>query len=664
MSKTRLSRRRFLLVSAIAGTAAAATACGGAAPAPTSAPAATEAPTTAPEPTAAATQAEVATPASKYGQSPALTEKVSAGSLPPVEERLPLSPRVVQPVEEIGQYGGTWRQVHIGASDVMQNYYVFQERPGIFSQDFSQVLPSAFAGWEASDDATQFTFHLREGMRWSDGEPFTADDVLFWYEDVILNDELSPTKPSALKQGGELGLFEKVDDYTFTATFVKPYGAFLNFLPTLFPFAPKHYLSQFHPAYTDQADLDAKVAEAEMGTWTDLWTQQTAFSNNPGTPTLDPWVVTNSVDQPVQVLERNPYYWSVDTEGNQLPYIDRIERTLVPDGEALLLKAIAGDVDFQARRVASLGNRPVVMENQEKGDYRVVDMIFNTANLGTIFFNYSHPNEELRKLFMNKDFRVALSIAIDREEISALVFKGIGRPGQVTASGPYYDEANWNANTGYDADKANQMLDDLGLTERDGEGFRLLPDGSRLSMVNLAFTPWPPDNVEMQQLVKDYWANVGIEMLVTPTDRQLWVTRVTAADFDVASYAQSWGDPGWAPFTRQVFGITANEYWAVMWSLWFASDGAEGEEPPEEVKQLQAMYDEVMAEPDMQARIDLQKQALTIRAQNCWEIGLIGRPLEEQFGIAKNNFRNVPTEDRLVFEPHIAVPSPQFFLKS
>ncbi|NPV09459.1 MAG: ABC transporter substrate-binding protein [Anaerolineae bacterium] len=593
-----------------------------------------------------------------------LAAKVQAGELPPVEERLPLSPRVVEPVEEIGQYGGTWRQVHIGTSDLMQNYYIFQERGGMFSPDFAEIVPAAFAGWEVSDDASEFTIHMREGMRWSDGAPFTADDIMFWYEDVVLNDELSPTKPASLKRGGQLGVFEKVDDYTVKIRFAGPYGAFLNFLPTLFPFAPKHYLSQFHPAYTEKAALDKKVAEAELDTWTDLWAQKVAFSNNPGTPTIDPWVVTNSVDQPIQVLERNPYYYSVDTAGNQLPYIDRFERTLVPDVEALLLKAIAGDVDFQARRIASLGNRPVVMENQEKGDYRVIDMIFNTANLGTIFFNYSHPNEELRKLFRNKDFRVALSIAINRQEISDLIFKGIGEPGQVTSSGPYYDEAAWNANIGYDAEAANKMLDDLGLTERDDDGFRLLPDGSRISIVNIAFTPWPPDNVEMQQLVKEYMADVGIEMLVTPTDRQLWVTRVQAADFDVASYAQSWGDPGWAPFTRQVFGVTAREYWAVMWSLWHASGGAEGEEPPEEVKRLQAMYEQVMAEPDMQKRIDLQKEAMAMHAEYCWEIGLIARPLAEQFGIAKNNFRNVPTGDRLVLEPHISVPAAQFFFKS
>lgn len=660
MSAKELSRRRFLMVSGIASAAAAATACAGATTAPTQAPAAaTEVPTTAPAAAAEAT-------ASKYGESPLLAAKVQAGELPPVEERLPLSPRVVEPVEEIGQYGGTWRMVHIGASgDIGVGNIKWRERPGIYSQDYTQIIPSAFEGWDVSEDATEFTFRLREGMRWSDGEPFTADDVMFWYEGEILNDELVPLKPANLKRAGKLGVFTKVDDHTVMVKFEEPYGAFVNFLPTLYPYQPKHYLSQFHAAYADKEELDKRVAEAEFDTWSELWGAKTTYGNNPGTPTLDPWVVRNTFDQPVQVLERNPYYYSVDTEGNQLPYIDRVERTLLPDLEAVLLKAIAGDIDFQSVRISSLGNRPVVMEHQEQGDYRVVDVLMNTSNLGTIFFNYSHPNEELRKLFLSKDFRVALSIAIDREEISALLFKGIAEPGHVTASGPYYDEANWNANTGYDAESANKLLDDLGLAERDGEGFRLLPDGSRVTIVNLAFTPWPPDNVEMQQLVKDYWAAVGVEMIVTPTDGQLWVPRVRGTEFDVASYAHNYGAPGWPPFTQATFGVTGGEYWAVMWSNWFASGGQEGEEPPEEVKQLQAMYEQVMAEPDSLGRIDLQKQALAIRAENCWEIGLVGRPMEEQFAIAKNNMRNVPCCDEpFVREPHYAVPTAQFFFKS
>ncbi len=654
MLRRELNRREFLRLSALVTAGAVAAACAPSAPAPE--------PTPTPAPAPAEQAPAAAMPETRYREAPMLAELVRQGKLPPVDERLPKEPLVVEPIEEIGQYGGTWRQLHLGTVDRWQNSYLMFERFGKYKPDFSGVDANLAKAWEFSEDGKTITIYLREGLKWSDGAPFTTDDIMFWYEDIILNDELSPTKPSQLKRAGELGVFEKIDDYTFKISFVEPYGAFTDFLPQLIMYQPAHYLKQFHAKYASQAELDAAIQKEGFDSWTDLFGAKTEDFNNPGTPTVMAWVVQNTIEEPVQTLERNPYYWKVDPEGNQLPYIDRVTRTLLSDREALLLKAIAGEVDFQGRRIAGLDNFPVVMENRERGDYRVVPVLSPGTNYGTIFFNYHHKDPVLKDLFHKLDFRIALSVAINRDEINELIFKGQATPSQATAAigTPWYEEQFRTAYIEYDPDKANALLDGLGLTERDEEGFRLRPDGKRLSMVNSVFTPWPPDNVEMHELVKGYWKDIGVEVIVKPTDRQLWVAQVHGLDHDIAAYAANlgfWGNP---PIVRETFAVNeGGQHWAPQWGLWYQTNGEEGEEPPEDVKKLQSLYEKVLGEVSTEKRIELQKEALALHAKNIWMIGLLAEPAIGRFVIVKNNFRNVPDKPFSVTTIHTA----QFFFK-
>lgn len=597
----------------------------------------------------------------KYKEAPMLTELVKAGKLPPVDERLPAEPLVVTPVEEIGTYGGTWRLLHMGAVDVMQLHYPLREFLAKSSPDFTEVVPNVAKAWEFTDNGKAITIYLRRGMKWSDGAPFTADDVMYWYQDVVLNDDLSPTKPANLKRSGELAVFKKLDDYAFKIIFADLYGAFEDFLPTMMPYQPGHYLKQFHAAYASQADLEAAMKKGGFDNWTALYGSKTALSNNPGTPDIWAWIVQNSIEDPVQTLERNPYYWKVDTAGNQLPYLDKVERTLLPDAEAILLKAIAGDTEYQDRRVSSLGNRPVVVQNAEKGGYRVIPTISPNTNYGTIYFNYAHKDEFLRELFNKLEFRIAFSVAINRDEINQLVYKGLATPSAATCAigTPWYEERFRTAYIEYDPDKANKLLDDLGLTKRDAEGYRLRPDGKRLSLINLTFTPWPAENVEVQELVKGYLKDVGIEMIVKPTDRQLWVTQVQAGEHDLASYASNLGFAGNPPMVRTETFLVTYHHWAPPWALWHQTNGAEGVEPPEEVKKLQSLYEQVLAETSAAKRIELQKQALALHAENIWQIGLHNEPDAGRFTIAKNNFRNVPEVAHDIMAYHTAT----FFIK-
>jgi len=664
MSTSRLSRRKFLYLSGLATTASLAAAC---------APAAQPTATTAPEPTATqppegtpAAPAETPTtaPASKYNEAPQLAELVKKGELPPVDERLPKEPLVIDVVEEIGQYGGTWRQLHLGAVDRWQNYYKVAERFGKFNPE-GVIVPNIAKGWEFSEDGSEITIYLREGMKWSDGAPFTADDVMFWYEDIVLNDELSPTKPSQLKRAGELGKVEKIDDYTIKISFAAPYGAFYDHLSTMRMYEPAHYLKKFHVDYATKEELDAAMKEEGFDTWTDLFEAKRAFADNPGTPDVMAWIPQNHVDQPVQTWARNAYYYKVDPAGNQLPYIDKIERTLLPDPEAILLKAIAGDADFESRRIENVQNYPVVMENRERGDYRVILEDNAGSNLGTTFFNYHHSDPVLKELFAEKDFRVAMSIAVDRQEISDIIFKGLCEPSQATVakSSIWWEERFSTPFIEYDPDKANELLDGLGLDKRDGEGYRLRPDGKRLSLIHMLFVVPLFSVVEIHELTKEYWKDIGIEVINKPTERQLWVAQVHALEHDIASYIMNFGHKTQTPIQqRQAFPVEESAtHWAPQWALWYQTDGAEGEEPPEEIKRLQEIYEECLGEPDLDKRNQLIKDACAMHAENLWMVGYVNESDYGRFMVVKNNLRNVP--DHIPGSNALAFNTCQMFFK-
>lgn len=581
----------------------------------------------------------------KFNEAPMLAEMVAQGKLPPVEDRVPQEPLVLEPYIEIGTYGGVWRQMHMGAVDRWQNSYKMIERIGKYNA-LGEIEPCVAKSWAFNGDATEVTINLRKGMKWSDGKPFTTADVMYWWNDVIGNDELSPSKPSQFKVSGQLAEVSAVDDYTFTVKFPESYGAFEIYFASIEPWQPAHYMKKFHKAFAAQAALDQAMEEVGVETWLDLYAAKTAFANNPGTPGLMAWNPIGAVDEPIQVWERNAYYWKVDTAGNQLPYLDAVNRILLPDKEAILLKAIAGEADFESRRIESVENYPTVMANREKGDYRVVLEDNAGGNFGTIFFNFWHEDEILRDLFMNKDFRIALSVAIDRDEINDLIYKGQATPSAATvAKGSiWYDPEFATKNATYDPDRANQLLDSVGLDKKDSAGFRLRPDGERFSVVNLVFTPYPPSSVEIQELVKEHWAEVGIEVIVKPMDRLLWGETVHGLDFDIATYIMGMGHLTQTPLQqRQIVPVSESSVnWGTQWGLWYETNGAQGEEPPQEIKDMYPIWEAALKEPDTDKRNDLIRQMVEMHTDQIWFIGCIAESDLGRWMVVKNNMGNVP----------------------
>ena len=245
-------------------------------------------------------------------------------------------------------------------------------------------MPNIARGWEVSPDGRVTTLLLRRGMKWSDGQPFTADDFVFWFEDLYQNKDVVPIPLPVMTINGKPIAVRKVDASTVQFVAPDPYHALPIVLASVWGvghharygrfglggFAPAHYLKQFHPKYASKADIDKKVAELNVDSWVTLLKNRNNASVNPDLPVVTPWKTTSPINTPRFVLERNPYSIWVDSAGNQLPYIDRIQMTLGENLEIINLRAIAGEYDSQARHI-DIGKLPVLLENQQKGGYRV-----------------------------------------------------------------------------------------------------------------------------------------------------------------------------------------------------------------------------------------------------------------------------------------------------
>ena len=535
----------------------------------------------------------------KYNEAPMLRTMVAAGELPPVEERLPEEPCVYSAewntypkgnVDfEIGRYGGTLRTLRFSpdwACDVFcLNNESLLGTPGIEPID---VRGSVLKDFEMSKDKKTFTFHMRKGLKWSDDVPVTTKDVLFVYEDFLLNKEITPVFPQYMKAAnkvdGEPMKLKVIDDYTFQISFTKPYAAFPSWLSIIAwkgytdLLKPKHYLKQFHPRYTPMEKLEPLIKKEGLSKgewWTlfntkDITNWELTNARAIGFPVLYPFIMKNYT--PTKVLyERNPYYFKVDATGNQLPYIDRMEDTYVAQPEMHIMKVIAGEVDFLMADITTIQDVPLYKENAEKGGYRVLLELYYESEPSCLFLNQTYPDPVWRKIVRDVRFRKALSLAINRKEIVKAVYLG------------QFAEPNDLVPSEYNPGEANRLLDEMSLDKRDKEGYRLRPDGKRLVIPFETAGVYPAD-IPVLEFTKEYWEAVGIKVTIRKIDGGLWGTRGEAnqiqatAMWSTISVPVSWG---WA-FSQGDINVWA---WPLWWN-WWKSAGETGEEPPADVKRL------------------------------------------------------------------------------
>jgi|TARA_B110000046_G_scaffold185826_1_gene229641 peptide/nickel transport system substrate-binding protein len=586
---------------------------------------------------------------------PMFDEAVKSGALPPVDERLPSEPLTQDVTDAIGSYGGTLRRGFLGPSDHNNYTRVVYDALVRHAPDGGQVIPHIAKGWESNDDFSEWTVLLREGMKWSDGEPLTADDIMFWYNSILGNSELTPSTPLWMQNSdGSVAKVEKLSDTSVRWTFGQPNTAFLLALAgqdgadksiNNLVFAPAHYLKQFHPDFASENDLNAKVSDSGFDVWTQLFSVEALphlSGNRPGTAA---WVPLNgsTVADETFTIERNPYYFAVDSDGNQLPYIDSVTFKFFADKETLNLAAVGGQIDMQGRHLA-MSNFPVLMENSDKGGYKVITYPTFGGSDAVLMFNQTYTNDEaIGEILREKDFRIALSHSIDRDAIKELAFLGIGeaRQGVPAPFHPYYpgDEYAFKY-TQLDTDIANGLLDGIGLSERDGDGFRLLPNGDRLDIevgVVPAFASW----ADIGQLVVEDWAEVGVRAHIELRERTPHFAMRVSNDLQVEIWNE---DTTGFPFSGQPkFDPRSNPSLtlAPLVPQWIKSNGAEGMAPPAELQRIMDIIDEgKLSGRDRQ--IELAQELFRIWADNVWEIGTVGlTPMVQGVVVVNSKLRNV-----------------------
>jgi peptide/nickel transport system substrate-binding protein len=570
------------------------------------------------------------------------------GDLPPLEERLPAEPLVVQPYDEIGKYGGLLRMVSIGVEAGNSEYLSVRHVSLVrFLDDHKTIVPFVAKSYEYSDDFTELTFVLRKGHKWSDGHPFTTDDIAFWYNDIILNEELYPSTPTYWVFGGEPMTLEVVDDVTFKFHFAAPAPGFLTFLARAWiqTWQPKHYFEKLHIDYNPDANA---VAEAEgLANWVEYFYKfhgdwQDSYHVY-GIPKLESHILVEETTE-YKIHAANPYFFVVDTVGNQLPYIDEITQSYAPDKELIELKVISGEVDYKSQSIG-VTSLPVLQENTEQGNYSI-QMPLGAASGRMYSFNCTHQDPILREIFSDPRFSRAMSLALDRDEINKVLCYDLCNPQQGVPVHPTVSFAKpewYKVDMEYDPDTANDLLDEMGLTARDANGFRLRPDGEPLVIFNV-YTQQAGDPT-LHELTKEFWEDVGVKVELKEVTTVNYRTLTSTNEHDMGSFysggtseAPLYSNP--QPFIPPFGDPALGAMCGGPWYDWYLSGGTSGEEPPDDVRELFDLVGQwKVSIPGSEAYISLGQEMVDIHLEHLWVIGTISE--SPQPTIISNRLGNV-----------------------
>jgi peptide/nickel transport system substrate-binding protein len=597
-----------------------------------------------------------------FKESPEFAKRVAAGTLPHVSERIGQDPLVIKPLHEIGRYGGTIRRGFLGTGD-RQNANRFCAGPdNLLYWDYTgtKVVPNIARDFELSDGDKVLTLHLRRGMKWSDGKPFTADDILFWRDDLNLNDEFgSPS--NSLRAGGKNVLIKKVDEYT--VQFISAVSN--NLLPALMAgwsdisgltvngisggglYAPKHYLSKFLPKYTSKASANKAARAANFPSWVEYVKDRASWEKNPELPVLSPWIVARPINKPPWAFTANPYSVWVDTSGNQLPYIQTVTMEAAANQDVINLRAAAGQYDFQDRSLA-VASMPVLLKNQKRSNYTVYRAPSQVVDFG-IRINLAYDKDKvLGNLIRNVDFRRAMSLGIDRDQVNQAFFLGTSKPSATMAdqASPYFPGQEWMTKWAtHDPNQANALLDKIGL-KKDSAGFRQRPDGKGRIRLDYEVGPGFADFAGIGDMIARQWRQIGLELDVQKIDLNLEVQRSVSNGLMLSGHTVGTSDPFALPDT--FLPTVTNNYPGMIgipYAKWFLSDGKSGTEPPASLdllKEAMRLYRQGLQASEKK-RVEIGKRLYKLHADQVWSIGVVGFGLSV-YGIyvASNKLGNVP----------------------
>ncbi len=584
-----------------------------------------------------------ATPMPASKQAPVLERLVSEGKLPELTERLPVNPGVFVTNDGIGKHGGTLRRGFTGVADRWGPTKLNDRALVWFDNKLVQV-PRLAESWTVSDDATTWTFYLRKGIKWSDGEPFTSEAIKWRIENEYYNTTITPSTTSGFYAGkpkaDEEHLFP--DEYTWTVKFKIPNAVFILGRGRADYWYPGHYLKQYHMDLTDdKAALEKEVTTKGFDSWTSYWSSdRTMWYLNPAMPRVAPWVGLGSLSTELHTMERNPYFFAIDAEGQQLPYIDKVTHRLFTDTSVFNMWIINGEIDFQYRHV-SMGNYTIFKQNEDSGSYKVFLGI--SAGHTCVNCNHTTKNPRLREFIQDRNVRIALSVCVDRDELNELVFNGLLTPRQYSPieMSPQYYPKQADAYIQYDPAMANKLLDDAGYSEKDAEGYRKWKDGSGET---ISFTiegtamPGTQDEDAIQRIV-GFYDKVGIKCAYKGVERSLYQEHYSANEIEMAFWG---GDRTVLPLVAPIIWTCrqADRPWGAAWAHWDADhNNPNGEEPPAGhwLWTIWELWDKITAEPDPNQQTALFHQILDIWAEELPQIGYLGQ--SPAACIVKNGFR-------------------------
>lgn len=556
----------------------------------------------------------------KFSENPAI-KKLNARiagnpKLLPLEQRLPEEPLIIAPYQSIGHYGGVLKGIskatESGTSDLLSLRHVNLVR---FSDDLATVVPNVAKSWQWNADFTVLKVNLRKGHKWSDGVAFTAEDVVFWYNNILMDSNVIEKAKERFLSAGKAIKVKALNASTVQFTMNEPAPGFLdNFAQDYAqPFLPKHLLQNFHPQFNKDAEKLAKSLGFDNGyALVNFYYGQSDWKDIP-TPLLKDKAATKrllkagytaimpSLESHLVVEESlegrhlvaNPYFFQVDTAGNQLPYINEIDEVYIGDEDIQTAKLISGAVDYKAQAV-NLPQAPVLLENKKSGNYEI--SLRPTIAQTTFAFNLTDKNEEKRAVFNDVNFRRAMSVAMDRKQINDIAYFGLGVPTQYTAfdadTTPFITDELKNSWIQYDQKLAKNLLDKAGVVDKDGDGFRDLPSGKKFELnIHYATQGTPAEVVE---IVSKNWTDAGVKTTIKEITSDEYRNSQTANDLSVLSWVMGRPLTNIASNTETLlppYGSFFDIRIAMLWSQYLETKGAEGIAPPATVAEMKKLTD-------------------------------------------------------------------------
>jgi ABC-type transport system substrate-binding protein len=668
MSDNGLSRRGFLYGAAFAAASATLVACS-----ESSGPGAANPSNSGTSTAAKGSEKEPLAPPTKFQEAPALAALVKAGKLPPVEERLPEKPYVVpHRWLEPGKYGGTMLMPGNEGVDVTQKEFMYGHSPLRWLNDGLDIGPGLAESWESNADQSEWTLHFRKGLKWSDGQPWTTADVMFWWEDMVLNEEFSEGIPDEARSGkGTVAKLTAPDELTIVLTYDAPSPMVPEIIANWVKrgigagwMEPKHYVKQFHPRYNKNVPKD----------WPTAFDAKRNAVQNPDVPVMTGWQLAKYQESVASTYQRNPYYWVVDKDGNQLPYVDSISYNVVSNVQTRKLQMQQGKFDFVHGRFAGLVLSDIsgLRSTQSRSGMQMTLWDSGSGTGSIFFFNQDYYEPEMRALIRKPEFRQALSLAFDRPEARKAIYYDTGELTTGTYSpktrefqrgdGKSLYEQWRDSFSKYDPEQAKKMLDELGVVDKDGDGKRELPSGKKLVVYLDYHAEEEPSGEHMQknELLRKNWQEIGIETKLNPVPNAAWdatwatgklMSRTTWETSTVSVAADMvWMLPmepsRWAPLQGQFYAMrgTPAEKQELDVDPFKRTPPRMEPEPGGPVERLWELSDQVRLEADMLKRDKLVTELVKIHIEEGpFFMGSVANyPAIE---LIKDGLRNVPRRE-------------------